>query len=123
MTVALGLAGCGSSDPQGQARSKVREFARAAAAHDYATICHDVLAPTLMADFARGGINCRQALSVALGGLRDLHLTVGPAKVSGNSATVLTISQASGQKTVLSSLHLVRTGHGWRIDSLGSPTG
>jgi hypothetical protein len=121
-TVALLLAGCGSN-PQSEVRAKVREFARAAAGHDYATICRDVLAPSLLADIARGGITCEQALQTALRRVQNPHLVIGPTRVSGRRASVLTISQASGQGTALSSLRLVDTSRGWRISALGSPTG
>jgi hypothetical protein len=43
--------------------------------------------------------------------------------VRGGNASVLTLSQATGQKTVLTSLRLVQTKNGWRISSLGAPVG
>jgi len=122
LTAAITLGGCGGN-PQADVRAKVHEFADAVAAHDYSTICSDVLAPSLLADFARGGISCRQALRIALGGVRHPHLALGPVKVTGAHASALTISQAAGQKTVLTSLVLTDTAKGWRISSLGSAAG
>jgi hypothetical protein len=122
LVAATALAGCGASQAT-QVRDKVKQFARAVAARDYATICRDTLAPNLLADLAKGGIGCRQAMAIALGRVNSPHLVIGPVRVGGGTASVLTISQARGQKTVLTSLRLVRTSSGWRISALGSPVG
>jgi hypothetical protein len=120
LAIAAGLAGCGGNESD-LVKAKVREFARATAAHAYERICHDVLAPALLSDMAKGGIGCTQALSIGLRDVSSPRLAIGSVTISGNDATVLTISQARGQKTVLTSLKLVRTGGGWRISALGSP--
>jgi hypothetical protein len=117
---ALGLAACGASAGD-QVKAKVQQFARATESHNYLTICHDVLAPSLLADLVRGGIGCEQALQISLGTVKSPRLTIGPVKVNGNAASVLTISQAKGEKTLLTSLGLVNTARGWRISSLGAP--
>lgn len=114
------IGGCGTSDSD-LVRAKVRQFAHAVAVHDYTTICHQVLAPVLLADLAKGGIGCRQAMRIALGHVNEPHLVLGPVRVTGRTATALTISQAQGQKTLLTSLRLVQTQNGWRISSLGGP--
>jgi hypothetical protein len=121
MALAGTVAGCG--DQNAAVRAKVREFAAAARAHDYATICRDVLAPSLLDDMARVGIGCRQALGLALGHVTGPRLAIGSVVVRGSHASVLTLSQAVGEKTVLTSLRLVQTRDGWRISSLGSPVG
>jgi hypothetical protein len=121
VAVAAAVAGCG--DQSGAVRAKVREFAAAAREHDYATLCRDVLAPALVADMARVGLGCRQGLALALGDVTSPRLVIGNVIVRDGTATVLTLSQAAGQKTVLTSLRLVQTRNGWRIRSLGSPTG
>jgi len=122
VTVAAALAGCGTNTVQ-QVRAKVQQFAAATAAHDYRTICQDVLAPALLADMVRGGIGCEQAMRIALAGVHSPNLAIGNVTVSGDRASVLTISQARGQKSVLTSLRLVNTSSGWRISGLGSPVG
>ena len=120
IAAALVLAGCGQSDSD-QVRAKVRQFARAAAAHDYVTICRDVLAPSLLADLKNGGIACVQAMRISFSHVTSPRLVIGNVEVAGSSATVLTISQAKGEKTLLTSLKLVKTGGGWRISALGAP--
>jgi hypothetical protein len=119
--MALLLAGCGGASDSDQVRAKVRQFAVAAAAHNYRTICQDVLAPSLLADLKNGGIACVQAMRISFAHVTSPRLVIGNVAVSGSSATVLTISQATGEKTLLTSLHLVRTGSGWRISALGAP--
>jgi hypothetical protein len=121
--VAAALGGCGGTNISGQVKAKVRQFARAAAARDYATICRQVLAPALLADLRRGGIGCERAMSIALSRVRQPRLAVGNVKVDGKHASALAISQAANQKTVLTSIQLVDTARGWRISSLGSPVG
>jgi type IV pilus biogenesis protein CpaD/CtpE len=120
--LAAAIGGCGANDADA-VRAKVRQFARAVGTHDYATICNQVLAPVLLADLAKGGIGCQQAMKIALAQVNQPHLVLGPVTVSGSTATALTISQAQGQKTLLTSLHLVQTQNGWRISSLGAPLG
>lgn len=124
MALALGLSlsGCGE-DQRPLVRAKVREFATATRGHDYVSICHDVLAPSLLADLTRVGLSCEQAMAIALGHVSSPRLVIGSIVVRGDRATVLTLSQAAGEKTVLTSLQLVDTRRGWRISSLGSPVG
>jgi len=114
------LAGCGTSDRQ-LVRAKVEQFARAAATKDYKTICDQVLAPSLLAHLVAGGIQCEQAMQIGLGKVRDPTLAIGRITVSGSHATVLAISSAYGQQASLESILLIKTGAGWRINSLGSP--
>ena len=121
--VALAAAGCGGGSDTSQVKAKVREFAAAAASHDYLRICNDILAPRLLADLKAGGITCIRAMSIAFTHVHDPRLIVGNVAINGNTATALTISQATGQKTILTSLRLIRTGNGWRILSLGAPVG
>ncbi|HET9719170.1 MAG TPA: hypothetical protein VFP55_03745 [Solirubrobacteraceae bacterium] len=119
---AVALAGCGTS-VQSQVRSTVREFATAVQHHDLRTLCDHVLAPTLLADIASGGITCEHALSLGLAGVRDARLVIGSVSVSGRHASVVTLSQAAGEHSVVATLELIRTAAGWRIASLGNATG
>jgi hypothetical protein len=102
-------------------RSKVEQFIKAVRVRDYATICRQVLAPPLLADLAQGGVGCEQALGVALAGVHQPSLVIGRVTVSGHTASALTLSSASGQSGVLTSIQLVRTPDGWRVSGLRSP--
>lgn len=117
---AIGLAGCSTSARE-QIRSKVQQLGQAAAAHDYRTICEQVLAPALVAHLVRNQISCEQAMKVALGGVRDPIVSVGKIVVHGRRATAITLTVARGQQASLAALELVDTRGGWRISSLGSP--
>jgi hypothetical protein len=114
------LAGCGGS-PGDAVHSKVQQFINAVSARDYTTICQQVLAPRLLADLAQGGVGCEQALKVALARVRQPSLVIGKVTVSGDTALALTLSSASGQSAVLTSIQLVRTSDGWRVSGLHSP--
>jgi hypothetical protein len=116
----LWLAGCGSS-PSDPVRSKVEQFITAVRARDYVTICRRVLAPSLLADLAQGGVGCEQALRVALVSVRRPRLAIGKVSVAGDTASALTLSSASGQAAVLTAIQLVHTPSGWRVSSLRSP--
>jgi hypothetical protein len=119
VVLSLALAGCGASETS-QVRSKVMQFATAAHGHDYRTICSHVLAPTLLADIVTGGISCEKAMTLALGSVRGARLVIGTIKVSGSQASVVTLTQAKGEKTTLATLELTRLSVGWRIASLGN---
>jgi hypothetical protein len=116
---ALAVGGCGSA--QDQIRSTVQRLADAARAHDYQTICQDVLAPSLVRRLTGNGISCRQAMRVALGGVRDPVISIGKITVHGRRGTAITLTVARGQQAALSAIELLQTGDGWRISSLGSP--
>jgi hypothetical protein len=116
----LMLAACGTSATS-QVRAKVMEFGTATRAHDYTAICTQILAPELLADIASGGISCERALDLGLGKVRGARLNIGTIKVSGAKASVLTLTQATGEKTALAILELIDvSGKGWRIESLGN---
>ena len=114
---APGLAGCGSS-PEDQVRAKVEQFGQATANRDYATICQQVLARSLLSRLTASGITCAQAMQVALGPLRNPTLSIGKVTVDGPTASVVTLTTAQGQKASISTLELVRTPAGWRISAL-----
>ncbi len=118
--VALALAGCGSS-AHDQVKDKVDQFASAAAAKDYPTICREVLAPALVAHLTAAGITCTQAMRIALGSVRDPTLSIGRIIIDGNKAAAITLTTAAGQRASLQAIDLVKTAHGWRISSLSSP--
>jgi hypothetical protein len=120
LAVGLLVSACGTSETA-QVRTKVQQFATAANHHDYTTICTRVLGARLLADIAAGGVTCQKALALGLGSVKGARLTVGTITItSASRASVLTVSQATGEKTVLSTLELTKEASGWRIEGLGN---
>ncbi len=117
--VAGALAGCGGASDQDLVRSKVAEFATAAASRNYGTICTQVLAPALLRRLAIGGITCEQAMRIGFGGVSRPTLSIGKVTISGSRASVIALSTATGQQASLDTLELTRTSRGWRVASLG----
>ena len=118
--MALALGGCGES-PADQVRDEVRQLAQATAARDYATICNQILAPSLVAHLAANNIPCTAALRLALSGVRHPVVSVGKVIVRGSQATAITLTSARGQRAKLVAIELRKTAQGWRISSLASP--
>jgi hypothetical protein len=116
---ALTLCGCGT-DPKDAVRAKVQQFANATAQHDYTTICTQVLAPALTAHLRATGVSCEQAWAVGLGSVKSPTLSVGQTTVKGSTATVIVLTVAQGQRSSLDAIGLIKTGDGWRIQSLTS---
>src|SRR5947207_15597266 len=109
------LEACGANS-SGQVRDKVEQFVEAAAQKDYATICDQVLAPPLVERLSGAGLTCPEAMQVALGGVRNPTLSVGKVKVTGQRASAITLSAASGQQASIDTIDLVKTSNGWRLD-------
>jgi hypothetical protein len=118
---AVALAGCGAG-AQDQVRAKVDQFLGAIAAHNYRTLCSQVLAPSLLARLKGSGITCEQAMRISLANVHDPILSIGRITVNGSSAQAITLSGAAGQKGAFESIRLVDTGSGWRISSLAAPS-
>jgi hypothetical protein len=114
------LAGCGSS-PADQVRGEVQDLAQAAAGHSYATICQQILDPSLVAHLVRNGIPCTAAMRTAFSHVRDPVVSVGKVIVRGSRAWAITLTSARGQVARLVAIELSRTPSGWRITSLASP--
>jgi hypothetical protein len=117
---ALVLAGCGTSD-QDQVRTKVDQFVHAIAAHDYRTLCNQVLGPQLLTRLAAGGIGCEQAMSISLGRVHAPILSIGRITITGSTAEAITLSGAAGERGAFETIDLVKTGQGWRVTSLATP--
>jgi hypothetical protein len=117
---ACALAGCGTSE-RDQVQAKVQQFVTAASGRDYKTICEQVLAPSLLARLAAGGISCEQAMQIAFGSVQSPTLSIGRVTVSGQTASVITLTAARGQVASLDAIELVKTAQGWRVSALGSP--
>ncbi len=114
------LGGCGTSDSD-QVRAKVDQFLKATASKDYGALCHQVLGPVLLAHLSAGGIQCEQAMQIALGSLQSPSLSIGRIDVKGNTASVITLTTAARQEASLDAIELTKTSRGWRVESLGTP--
>jgi hypothetical protein len=115
-TLALGLAGCGSSESD-QVHAKVEDFVHAVSSHDAKAVCQNVLAPSLAARFTQEGLTCERGIQIFLQSVRDPTLSVGRITVNGNSASALVLTGARCQRLALANLFLVKTSGGWRIAS------
>ena len=119
VTGALLVAGCGASQRQ-QVEAKVQEFAHATASRDYATLCNDVLAPSLIAHLTAAGLTCKQAMKIFTSSVHQPAIRVTKVSVDGLVASAVVRATASGQRASVQSIQLVKTGHGWRLASLAS---
>jgi ketosteroid isomerase-like protein len=115
-TLALGLAGCGSSDSE-QVHAKVEQFVHAVATRDAKTVCAQVLAPSLVARFTQEGLTCERGIRIFLNSVRNPTLSVGRIAVNRNAASAMVLTGARCQKLTLANLFLVKTSDGWRIAS------
>ena len=115
----LALSGCGTSATDA-VRAKMQQFATATADHDYTTICRQVLAPDLTAHLAATGVTCEQAWQLALSSVKNPFISVGKITVKGSSATAIVLSLAANQRSSINAVGLVKTGAGWRIESLAN---
>jgi hypothetical protein len=116
MTLALGLAGCGSSDSD-QVHAKVEEFVRAVSAHDAKAVCDRVLAPSLVSRFSQEGLTCERGIRIFLASVHDPTLSVGRISIHRNAASALVLTGARCQRLALANLNLAKTSGGWRITS------
>jgi hypothetical protein len=117
--IGLALAGCSSTTDT--VRMKVNQFIHAIAHKDYATLCNQVLAPSLIDRLETYGIKCQPAMQIALKGVSDPGLAIGSISVHGNKASVTTITTAKHQEASLDAIELMQTSAGWRVSSLGTP--
>lgn len=120
LAAALVLAGCGASARQ-EVQAKVQEFAHDTAAHDYAGLCRDILAPSLVDRLEAAGLSCVQAMRVFATSVQDPSISVGKVEVTGHTASVVVLATAAGQPAALESVQLLDTANGWRLVSLASP--
>lgn len=117
--LALALAGCGAS-PSQQVQAKLQQFAHATADRDYATLCHDVLAPDLVTHLTAAGLSCKQAMRIFTQSVRNPTITVSKVTVNGSSASADVLAKATGQQSSRESIRLIKTSSGWRLESLAS---
>jgi hypothetical protein len=120
LACACALAGCGTSSRQ-EVQAKVHQFAHATAARDYATLCNQILAPSLVAHLMAAGITCDRAMMVFVSSVRNPTIHVLRVAVHGATASVLVLARATGQPSSRERIDLIKTPHGWRLASLASP--
>jgi hypothetical protein len=116
---ASALAGCGSS-PREQVEAKVQQFAHATAHNEYATLCDQVLAPSLVARLTDAGVSCKQAMRIFTASVKNPTITVSRVTVKGETAFAAVVAGATGQPSSRETIRLVKTKHGWRLLSLAS---
>ena len=114
------LVGCGASARQ-QVEAKVQQFARATANRDYAALCHEVLAPALVAHLTAAGLSCQQAMRIFVSSVQNPTISVSKVNVHGSTATAVVLASATGQPAAVESIQLIETKNGWRLASLASP--
>jgi Putative lumazine-binding len=118
-------AGCGKSSPSEESRVRValERLARATAAHDYRTLCDDVLAENLVKQMESAGVPCTDALRAGLGSVRRPRLRVVRVSVRGKRATATVHTSATGQKASDDTVALVKADGQWRVASLADSGG
>jgi hypothetical protein len=118
------IAGCGEKEPteEEQVRTTLTAFSRATASKDYEKLCDKLLAPSLVSDLKKIGLPCEIALQKGLGDVRQPRLIIGAVKVNGNKAIAEVQTSAEGEAPSKDSVELERTGGGWRIASLATPS-
>jgi hypothetical protein len=125
--VAVALAGCAaqssSNDSTGKFRgdqrlvaNTVEDFQSAASKGDQVKICRDLLAKSLVDQYARHGGTCDKAVDGALKDTDTFGLTVESVAISGQQATAR-VTADRGKKDVQRTLTLVKQGPGWRISA------
>ncbi|HWE10081.1 MAG TPA: hypothetical protein VG325_12040 [Solirubrobacteraceae bacterium] len=117
---ACALAGCGASANQ-QVQAKLQQFAHAVANRDAATLCHQVLAPTLVQRLTVAGLDCEQAMRTYFASVTDPTLSVSKVRIHGSAASAVVLARALGQPAALQSVQLINTKRGWRLASLATP--
>lgn len=121
--LALGLlSGCGSgSSAQTQVRATLDRLGQAVAAHDYATVCDKLLAPSLTDQFSAIGLPCATGLARGFGAARSPKLTVRSVSVSGTRATAVVHTTAANQPASDDTVGLERVQGSWRVSALSPP--
>jgi hypothetical protein len=117
---ACALAACGAS-PHEQVQAKVEQFAHATARKGYATLCSQILAPSLVAHLTAAGLNCHQAMKIFVSSVENPTLSISRVTVRGATASVVVLAAATSQPASLEAIGLIETNHGWRLVSLASP--
>jgi hypothetical protein len=127
VVVAVALAGCAAQSTNKDSSSKFRgdqrlvantveDFESAASKGDQGKICRDLLASTLITQYAQHGGTCEKAVDRALKDTDSFGLTVERVSITGTQAAVR-VKADRGKKDVQQSMTLVKQGQGWRISA------
>jgi hypothetical protein len=100
-----------------QVDATLRQFERALAQGDFATICGNLF--TVEAREAAGGDRCPSVLQDTAGGLRDPNVQIVSITVRGNTATAVVRAKVAGGPPVTDTIRLVKQGGRYRIVSAG----
>ena len=105
------------SGPAKQVASVIQRLQKATSAHDFATICDELLS----ADTRKrlGGQDCATVLSERAGGVRRPRIRIQAIDVQDGRAAVRVRTTAVGQAPTTDVIRLVRENGSFRIDSLG----
>jgi outer membrane PBP1 activator LpoA protein len=125
IAVAVVLAGCTTQtttkDSSGNFRgdqrlvaNTVEDFESAASKGDQDKICRDLLASSLVTQYAQRGGTCEKAVDKALKDTDSFGLTVEKVTITGTQAAAR-VKADRGKKDIMESMTLVKQGAGWRI--------
>jgi hypothetical protein len=123
LSLTLVLAACGGkpATEESKVRDLLAKLAKATAAHDYRTLCEDVLAPSLVKEVETVGVPCTDALRAGLASVHSPRLKVVQVKVRGKHAVATVHTTAANQRASDDRVSLVRSDSGWRVSSLTNP--
>jgi hypothetical protein len=126
LLVCVLIAGCGGgeapkpepvSGPAKQVASVIQRLQKATAAHDFATICDDLLSAATRS--RAGGRDCASVLGERAGDIRRPRIRIRAIDVQDRRAAVRVQTTAVGQAPATDVIRLVREDGGFRISSLG----
>jgi hypothetical protein len=95
----------------------VTQFETALSGRDWAGICDRLY--TKRARAAAGGARCATTLAQSAGGLRAPQVRIVAVTVRGQAASVTVAASVNGRAAVTDTIHLVREGGRFRIESAG----
>jgi hypothetical protein len=94
----------------------VEDFESAASKGDQDKICRDLLAKTLVDQYAQRGGTCEKVVDRTLKDTDSFDLTVEKVAIAGQEATA-TVKADRGKKDLTQAITLVKQGAGWRISA------
>jgi hypothetical protein len=95
----------------------IQRLEKATAAHDFATICDDLLSAATRK--RAGGQDCAAVLSERAGGIRRPRIRIQAIDVRDGTAQARVRTTAVGQAATTDVIQLIREHGGFRIASLG----
>ena len=125
----IALAGCttqaSNNDSSGKFKgdqrlvaNTVEDFESAASKGDQNKICRDLLATSLVDQYAQHGGTCEKAVDGALKDTDSFGLTVESVAINGQQATAR-VKADRGKHDVMQNIALTKQGAGWRISQFG----